>query len=181
MKQERMKVGKITGAHGIQGELKVMPLTDDPGRFEEFEALCIDGKTYPVRNVRLHQGKVLLTLKGIKDRTAAEALRGHFIEIDRDEAQELEDDEFYIVDLIGSAVFTKDGRKIGKLLDVLQTSGPVDTAEISVVTPEFRPNEKEEKRKTRHLYLPFRQEFFLEIDLENGRIMVDFPEEYWEL
>lgn len=176
-----MKVGKVTGAHGIQGELKVMPLTDDPGRFEEFEALSIDGKTYPIRNVRLHQGKVLLTLKGIKDRTAAEALRGHFIEIDRDEAQELEDDEFYIVDLIGSEVFLKDGRKIGKLLDVLQTSGPVDTAEISVVSKEFRPDEKEEKRKTRNLYLPFRREIFEAIDVEGQHITVDFPDEYWDL
>lgn len=181
MKQEQMKIGRITGAHGIRGELKVIPLTDDPGRFEEFEALCVDGVSYPVRNVRLHQGKVLLTLEGVRDRTAAEALRGRFIEIARDDAQELGDDEFYIVDLIGSTVCLADGREIGKLLDVLQTSGPVDTAEISVTSADLRPDEKEERRRTRNLYLPFRREIFREIDLKDGRITVDFPDEYWKL
>ncbi|MGI6109745.1 MAG: ribosome maturation factor RimM [Eubacteriaceae bacterium] len=178
---EKMKVGKITGAHGIAGELKVMPITDDPERFAGFESIWIGRVEYPVQSVRLHQGKILLKLEGVPDRTAAEKLKGSIIEINREEAQELEEDEFYIADLLGSDVYDRDGNKVGRLLQVIQTSGGSDTAEISVSSPAFRQGCKDEKQAKRPLYLPFRHEFFIEISPESGKIVVDIPKEYWAL
>ena len=181
MEREKMQVGRVTGAHGIAGEVRVTPLTDAPDRFAEFETVFIGPKEYEVTGARLHQGKVLLRLTGIADRTAAEKLRGQTVEIPRDEAQPLDEDEFYIADLIGASVFGSDGERIGRLRDVLQTTGGNDTAEITVESAQFRPDAKEEKQAMRPLFLPFRSEFFVEIDAAGGRITVDVHGEYWEL
>lgn len=95
---------------------------------------------------RLHQGKVLLRLTGIADRTAAEKLRGQTVEIPRDEAQPLDEDEFYIADLIGASVFGSDGERIGRLGDVLQTTGGNDTAELQL---KARSSDRMRRKKSR--------------------------------
>ncbi len=176
-----MKIGKIIGVHGINGELRIQPLTDAPERYLEFEEVLLEGRPLAVESARLHQGKVLLTLSGLSNRTQAEKLRGKFIEIERENAQELDEDEFYIVDLLGLEVRLADGRAIGKFIDLLDTTGECETAEISVKDSSFRPEEKTEKRALRHLFLPFREEYFKEIKPEEGYIVVDFPEAFWEL
>lgn len=80
-------IGRILGVHGIKGELKVQPLTDDPGRFYDLdEVILIHDKTatdYKIKNCRLHKNNVLLFLENVKNRNEAEALIGREVGIPR--------------------------------------------------------------------------------------------------
>lgn len=169
MKTPNLVIGKITSAHGVRGEMKVLPMTDDMTRFDLVDQISVRlGKKvleYTVENVRYHKNKVLLTLEGIKDKDQADGLRNGLIEIPRDQGVELEEDRFYIVDLIGMDVY-EDGELIGKLKDVLQYGA----ADLYVI----RENGKE-------WMLPATKENILSVDLENNRMDVFVPEGLREL
>ncbi len=171
MKEELMIIGKVLGAHGIRGELKVQPLTDDPGRFYDLDTVYLEknGKkqAYDIDLVRMHKGNVLLTLDGINDRNASEKTIGAFVRIDREDAVDLDEDEYFIEDLIGMMVYNEQGDQIGKVKGIIQTSGTVDTVEI--VT----------KEKT--IYVPARKVYFKQVNLSEGKITADIPEELMTL
>ena len=171
MKEELMVVGKVLGAHGIRGELKVQPLTDDPGRFYDLEQVYLkkgDKKTcHDIELVRFHKGKVLLTLTGIGDRNASERAAGAMVCIDRADAVALEEDEYFIGDLIGMTVFDEAGQSLGKVKDVIQTSGTVDTVEIVM--------------SDKTVYVPARKVYFKQVCLAEGKIVADIPEELMTL
>ena len=73
-------VGLVVGCHGIRGELKVRPWTDDPARFGELDAVTVEGEDAPrsIEGWRVHKGHILLTLSGIPDRTRNQAHYGSF-------------------------------------------------------------------------------------------------------
>ena len=166
-----MMIGEVTGVHGIRGELKIRPITDDPGRFYELDEIILtkgnQSKSHPIEMVRLHKGFVLCALEDIKDRNLAETFKNYEVRIPREEAVDLDEDEFFISDLIGLAVADPAGRPIGKVKDVLTTTGSVDTIEI--------------KTDSKTIYVPFRKEFFAEINFENNLITADIPDDYFEL
>ncbi|MDD7408745.1 MAG: ribosome maturation factor RimM [Anaerovoracaceae bacterium] len=119
---DRIKVGKIVGAFGIRGELKVLSYADKPHRFEELDSLYAGKEEYHVKNVRYQKDMVLLRLEGVDDRNAAEKLRGKFLEIDKSELRELDEDEYFVFDLIGLEAVDQEGKHIGKVTDVIQNS-----------------------------------------------------------
>ena len=121
-KNERIKVGKITSPVGIKGEVKVYPYTDYPERFEELETVEGYGDTVEIEKVRYDKNLVILKLKGINDRNAAEAMRDKFLTISKDEVRELDDDEYFIFDLIGLEAVDQESRHLGKVTDVIQNS-----------------------------------------------------------
>ena len=123
MEEKRMIVGKITGAHGIKGELKVFPMTDDMERFEALPFVYIRGEKRDILSVRYQTTTVLLTIKGVETRNDAEALKQSFLEIDRDMAVKLPEGRFFIVDLIGLRVELENGEVVGTLADVIQAGG----------------------------------------------------------
>lgn len=169
MKNETLVIGKITSTHGVKGELKVQPLTDDVSRFQLLDqiTLVVDGKekSYPIQQVRFHKNMVLLTLEGITDRNQGEALRNHFIEVPREQGIPLEEDRFYIVDLIGMDV-AENGIVIGTLQDVLQHGA----ADLYVI-----------KEGDREWMLPATKENILHVDLDANRMDVFVPEGLREL
>lgn len=118
-------VGKIVNTHGIKGEVKVYPTVDDLGEFEGFDRVFLDirGKLteYPVEGVRVHKGMVLLKLEGVDSMTAGEALKNTDVKITRDMASPCGEDEYYIKDLYGMAVFDDHGKEIGEIKDILFT------------------------------------------------------------
>ena len=122
---EMFNVGKIVNTHGVKGELKIMPTTDDPTRFERLKEVYVERKTletYTIQGVRYHKGMVLLKLKGIEDMTAAELLKGAVLKIDRKDSLPLEEDEYYIADLYGMQVYTTgEERYLGEIIDVIYT------------------------------------------------------------
>lgn len=115
----RIVIGNISKPQGIKGEVKVTPLTDNVGRFENLKNIYIDGKSYLVKSVKVLQNGVFLSIDGFNDRDKAEFLRNKKIEIDRVDAVNLPDDRNFIVDVIGCKVFVGQNL-LGVVKDILQ-------------------------------------------------------------
>lgn len=162
-------IGRILGVHGIKGELKILPLTDDPGRFYDLDSVTlIQGsieKEYGIANCRLHKKNVLLFLEGIINRNDAEALIGSSVGIPKELAVELAEDEFFIEELLGLPVYN-DGVLLGKITDVMQAGG-VDVYTIT------------EGKKV--YCVPARKLYFKDVDVKAGRIEATIPQEILDL
>lgn len=131
---EWIEVGRISRAHGVHGEVRVLPSSDNPDRFAPGSVLRCRPDRVGVAGPRL-QGQVRLTVEsirgdesfpivafgGITDRTAAEALRGYVLEIGSDELPELDDDEYYPFDLIGLSVRDEWGQVRGTVSDAVES------------------------------------------------------------
>lgn len=121
---EYLQVGKIVNTHGVRGEMKLIPLTDDPKRFDDLDWIYIekDGMhKCRIESVKYFKGSVIIKLEGIDTPEAAAAYREHFLLVDRQNAVKLPEDTFFICDIIGSRVFDENGSELGELQDVLQT------------------------------------------------------------
>lgn len=119
---DKIKVGKITSASGIRGEVRVYPYTDDPHRFEELEEIYAGQERMKIERVRYQKNLVILKLAGIDDRNSAEALRDRYLTIDRSQLRELAEDEYFVFDLIGLEAVDQEERHIGTVSDVIQNT-----------------------------------------------------------
>ena len=121
------EIGIIVKPHGIAGELRILPTTDDPERFALLSEVYVRPKApgapvlYKITSSRRHKGLVLLKLAGISDRNAAEKLVGGVLLIPPEKALALDADEYFIRDLIGLNVETEDSQALGKITDVFST------------------------------------------------------------
>ena len=125
MNDDYFEIGKIVNTVGVSGELKIFPTTDDPKRFGLLKTVSImmNGMLIEktITNVRYHRNLVMLKLDGINDMTDANALRGGIIVVERANALPLAENEYYLRDLLGMAVFTEDGENLGILRNVIFT------------------------------------------------------------
>lgn len=128
--ENELIVGEILKPQGIRGELKVRPFTDSADDFRKFKRVFLDGTEYKVLSVRTHDGAVLLGLRGVPDRNAAELLRGKKIVLLREDAPNPPDGTYYIVDLIGSEVVSEEGELLGTLVDIRQAATDVYTLKV---------------------------------------------------
>lgn len=160
-------IGKIVNTHGIKGELKIMPTTDEPKRFSKLKQILIDRSKlltpYDIESVRYHKNFVLLKLKGIDDINLAEQLKGSTIKIDRKDSLPLGRDEYYISDLYGLEVYTEEERYLGKLIDIITTG----SNDVYVVKNPENPKE---------LLLPAIKQVIKKVDLENQKMIVHLLE-----
>ena len=122
---KRFQVGVITTPHGLRGEVKVYPTTDDPWRFKILKELILKEKrgerVLKVRSVKFFKQFVILGFEGLNRIEDVESLRQCPLLVERKDAVPLEEDEYYIADLIGLSVRTEDGREVGTLKEVLET------------------------------------------------------------
>lgn len=157
-----LRVGVITTTHGVRGEVKVFPTTDDMHRFESLKNVILDlGKeqcSLEIEQVKFFKNMVILKFKGLDNMNDVEAFRQKDLLITREQAVELGPDENFIADLIGLSVVTDEGKLLGILDDVLQT-GANDV--YSVKTGEGK-----------ELLLPAIKECVLNVDLEKKEILV---------
>jgi 16S rRNA processing protein RimM len=123
---DRLVVGRVLRPHGVRGELVVQVLSDAPDRFAPGAELGVGDPDGPgplppvvVRAARLHQGRLLLSLEGVEDRDAAEGLRGAWLSIPVAAARPLEPGEFWPHQLVGLAVVDRQGRRRGRVADVV--------------------------------------------------------------
>ena len=126
-----LKIGLIVKPQGIKGEVKVQPLTDDINRFKKLKEVIIDEKPYKVLSSTIGGGTVFLSLSGICDRNTAESMRGKFLCVTRENAVALEQGRYFIVDIIGCALVTDNGEKVGEIIDV--TSARTDVFTVKCV------------------------------------------------
>lgn len=121
MKKEYLEAGKIVNTHGIRGEVKIMPYTDVPELLCEFDKLFLDRKEIFIERARVAKNTVIAKLEGVDTPEQAEKLRNKILYMHRDDL-ELDDDTYFIQDLIGIEVKDADtGFVYGKIKDVMQT------------------------------------------------------------
>ena len=154
--ERRIALAAIAGAHGIKGELRLKLFTDSAEKLKQYEPLYVAGE--PRRLLELRQsGKTpVVRFEGISDRSAAEALRGALVEVDRSSLPPLEPGEYYHADLVGLPATNREGKAVGTVVAV-ENYGAGDLLEIET------PN------GGRSL-VPFKAGI---ADLEAGRVVVD--------
>ena len=122
--EQLLQVGVISSTHGVRGEVKVFPTTDDPQRFNSLKNVILDtGKEQiplEIQGVKFFKQFVILKFKGIDNINDIERYKRSSLFVTREDAVELEEDEYYIADLIGMDVITDEGEE-GKLVDVIET------------------------------------------------------------
>lgn len=136
---DRFKVGVVTSVHGIKGEVKVFPTTDDSRRFKKLKQVYLDtGKellSLEIEGVKFFKQMVILKFKGYENPDDVMKFRQKELWIDRKDAVRLSKDEYFIADLIDMEVCDEEGKLIGTLKDVIST-GANDV--YAVETPEGR-------------------------------------------
>ncbi|OON95281.1 MAG: 16S rRNA processing protein RimM [Epulopiscium sp. Nele67-Bin005] len=111
--------------HGVKGELRILPTTDDSSRFKKLKKVFVEQNElteYEIETIRFHKNFVLLKFKGVDDMTSAERLKNAILKINREDCLPLEEDEYYISDLYGMTVQKSDGEILGVLDDILFTA-----------------------------------------------------------
>lgn len=120
-----LRVGVIASTHGLKGEVKVFPTTDDPQRFLELKKVFLDtGHEYrplEVAGVKFFKNQVILKFREFQDINEVEQYKGKDLLVTRDQAVPLMENENFITDLIGMEVYTDEDKRLGILTDVLQT------------------------------------------------------------
>ena len=123
--EDMLQVGVITQTHGVRGEVKVFPTTDDVNRFKKLKQVILDtGKeTMPleIQSVKFFKQFVILKFKGIDNINDIEKYKRCSLYVTREHAVALEEDEYFIADMIGMEVCTEDGNIFGTLKDVIET------------------------------------------------------------
>jgi 16S rRNA processing protein RimM len=160
--EDLLQVGVITTTHGVRGEVKVFPTTDDPARFKKLKNVVLDtGKEMidlEVAGVKFFKNMVIVKFKGIDNINDVEKYRKKSLYVTRENAVKLKKNEYFIADLIGLQAESDEGEDLGELSDVLQT-GANDVYVLS-------------KEGTDDILLPAIRECVKEVDLENGKIIV---------
>ena len=161
-REDLLQVGVITTTHGVRGEVKVFPTTDDPARFKKLKNVVLDtGKEMidlEVAGVKFFKNMVIVKFKGIDNINDVEKYRKKSLYVTRENAVKLKKNEYFIADLIGLQAESDEGEDLGELSDVLQT-GANDVYVLS-------------KEGTDDILLPAIRECVKEVDLENGKIIV---------
>ncbi len=161
--EDLLQIGVISNTHGVRGEVKVFPTTDDPKRFKKLKQVIMDtGKEQlklEITEVKFLKNLVILKFKGIDNINDVEKYKGNGLFVTRENAVKCEKDEYFIADLIGVKAVTKDGEEIGEIIDVLQTGAN----DVYIVE---RPGRKD-------LLLPAIKECILNVDMKE-RIMQVF-------
>jgi 16S rRNA processing protein RimM len=160
-----LAVGQITGAHGLQGELKIELHTDFPEeRFAPGQQVFIgqELKDARIQSSRPQQDRLLVYFEGIEGRTAADNIVGEWIYIPEDEAIELDEDTYYVHQIVGLAVHTTGGVKLGTVRDVLFTGAN----EVYLVQPDEGINQGKE------LLIPAIADVVQAVNLDQGTITV---------
>ena len=162
--EKQLQVGVISSTHGVRGEVKVFPTTDDVTRFRQLKKVYLDtGRemlSLEIQNVKFFKQFAILKFKGIDNINDIEKYRGKSLMIDREDAVDLDEDEYFIADMIGMKVCTEDGSEFGTLKDVMETGANdvyiIDSLEHGeVLIPAIRECildvDMDEERMTIHL------------------------------
>lgn len=123
--EDMFRIGVIASTHGLKGEVKVFPTTDDVKRFETLKDCILRTKQGDLplekNTCRYFKNMVILSFKGYTDINQIEKYKGCELYVTRENAVALEENEYYIADAIGAKVVTEDGEVLGVLDDVMQT------------------------------------------------------------
>ena len=157
---DKLNLGYVARAHGLRGELRVQLHDPTSEALFDVEQVWLGGKEYDVRAARETAGAVLLSVDGIHDRDAAEALRGSVVEVAR-EAVPLGEGEYFLVDLIGCLAVDESGASLGTVVAI--QNGPQDLLVLH--------DDRIER------LLPLVPEFLVSVDLPARKVVLAPPED----
>ena len=156
MAERRIALAAVAGAQGVKGELRLKLFSDSIENLSRHDMLYVGGVERRLLAVRDSGKTAVARFEGISDRSAAEALRGSLVEVDRATLPQLEEGEYYHADLIGLEAIGRDGNRVGTVA-AIENYGAGDLLEI----------EQPDGRKS---LIPFKPGI---ADLEDGRILLD--------
>ncbi len=154
--ERRVALAAVAGAHGIRGELRLKLFSESAESLSRHASLFVGGSQRRLLSIRDSAKAAVARFEGIADRSAAEALRGALVEVNRSDLPPLEEGEYYHADLIGLAAVDRDGGDVGTVVSV-ENYGAGDLLEIK-------------KSDGSRSLIPFKPGI---ADLESGRIVVD--------
>lgn len=173
MSDNLLVVGVITGTHGVRGEVKVFPLTDDISRFSVLKEAFLTDKDGRITDqvdcigYKKIRNFAVLKFSRIQDMESAEKIKNKYICVERKNSIKLPQNSYFICDIIGLEVFDPGGKSVGAIKDVIQT-GANDVYCIG------RPGKKD-------LLLPAIKQIVKHIDIEDKKIIADIPEDLIEI
>ncbi len=161
---DRFQIGVISTTHGLKGEVKVFPTTQDPERFLETEKVFLDTGREGIREIGIERARingkyVIVKFRGLDRIEDVERLRGKELMVSRQDAISLETDEYYTSDLIGITVTDENGEELGRIVNVFST-GANDVYEMEAGEGEAT------------VLLPAIKECILSVDIKEGVMKV---------
>lgn len=159
---EFIAVGKIINTHGIKGEVKIYPYTDEVKRFSDFRILYLGNKKLKVEveSVKYHKGIVIMKFKNLNDINEVILYKDEIIYIDYESRISLPENHYFIFDLLECEVVDLAGKTLGYISDVLEF------ASNDVYTVRDNKNNKE-------YLIPAVKEFIKEVNISEKRIIID--------
>lgn len=160
---EYIEIGQIVNTNGLKGVVKVNPFTDDISKFEELKYVYIQLKSelkkVKIEQVRYNKNQVLLKLEGIDSIEEAEKYRNFYLKTEKESQEDLGEDTYYIVDLIGLDVYTDKNEYLGKIEDVF----PTGSNDVYVVKDNLG----------KQILIPAISDVVKEVDLKNKKMIIN--------
>lgn len=156
-------VGQIINTHGVKGELKIFPMTDDLKRFKKLKKIYIDGEEKIVSWCKLQADRVILKLEGIETMDDAQKLKTKHVYVSREDAVKLPEGRYFVADIMGCTVVDTEGTELGKVDEVIFTGS----------------NEVYWIKKPKELLIPVIEDVVVDIDVENEKITIK-PVKEWQ-
>ena len=154
--KQLFKIGQIINTHGIKGEVKVYPLTEDVQKFKRLKSVLVGGVEMNILGVKFQKDRVILKIEGIDTMNDAEMYKQKYIEIPRENEPELPPDTYYVADLKECTVYDTEGKELGMIFDVISTPN----------------NDVYWIKKPKELLIPVLEDIVLDIDIEAKKIII---------
>ncbi|SFC73255.1 ribosome maturation factor RimM [Clostridium uliginosum] len=161
--EELFKIGQIINTHGIKGEVKVYPLTEDVQKFKKLKNVFVDGVERNILSVKFQKDRVILKIEGIDSMNDAETYKQKYLEIPRSAEKPLEEDTYYVTDLIGCIVYDTENVELGEIFEVLSTPN----------------NDVYWIKEPKELLIPVLKDIVLSIDINEKKIVIK-PVGQWQ-
>jgi 16S rRNA processing protein RimM len=164
----RIAIGILRKAHGVRGEASIEPWTDDLDRFDDLETITLvspgdkEIREMKIERWRPHAGRALVKFAGIDTPEDVQRLQNWTVEIPEEQARELDEDEYFLHDLVGLTLFDADGKERGVVTEVIEGGGGLL---LSVKRPDGKQFE-----------VPFAADLCTEIDVKAKKMIVALPE-----
>lgn len=161
---EYFKVGQIVNTHGIKGEVKVIPLTEDVNNFKRYGKVKVgENEWKEILGVKFQKDRVILNLEGIDSMNDAETYKQKYLSVIREEEPGLPENTYYIKDLVGCNVVDTNGKDLGNIYDVIQTKN----------------NDVYWIEKPKQLLIPVLKDIVLDVNIEEKKVIIT-PVGVWQ-
>lgn len=164
--QDFFEIGQVVNTVGLKGDIKINPFTDNLEQFDKGKKIILEKNKnqteFEIEQVRFHKLQVILKLKGIDIIEEAEKLRNSYVIVKRKDKEELPDNTYYIVDLIGLNVYLEDNTLLGEITDVF----PTGSNDVYVVKTE----------EGKQILLPAIKDVVKEVNLSENKMIINLIE-----